>query len=81
MPLGGVQQLLPVLKQHLWQQLRAEPTLILSTEELQAEAKWVCRYAHTLTSHPHVFCFPTAQAARDCALLPACRAFPLHLVG
>lgn len=42
MPLGGVQQLLPVLKQHLWQQLRAEPTLILSTEELQAEAKCVC---------------------------------------
>jgi hypothetical protein len=39
LPLDGVPQLLPVLKQHLWQQLRADPTLILSTEELQAEAK------------------------------------------
>lgn len=39
LPLDGVSVLLPVLKQHLWQQLRTDPSLILTTEELQAAAK------------------------------------------
>lgn len=39
LPLDSVSVLLPVLKQHLWQQLRTDPSLILTTEELQAAAK------------------------------------------
>jgi hypothetical protein len=39
LPLDGIPQLLPVLKRHLWQQLRADASLLLSTLQLQAAAK------------------------------------------
>jgi hypothetical protein len=39
LPLDGISQLLPVLKQHLWHQLRADASLLISTQQLQAAAK------------------------------------------